>query len=217
MITSIIFDLGGVVLPLDTEATRQKILQLTGQDIREWIKFGYPHQIIKNFELGKLTEREFFEDLSQVLSYENDLYYLKEAWNAMLMPISKENIDFLNQLSEKYQLILLSNTCETHIQCFEKMLQQTHHIESLELIFDKVYYSCRIGMRKPDTKIFQKIIKENHLNPTQTIYFDDTPEHIDAAKRLGIQSYLYPQNKPLQEILKYIPQLHHSSYSQTTM
>ncbi|GAB4199832.1 MAG: HAD family phosphatase [Bacteroidia bacterium] len=217
METTIIFDLGGVILPLDTEATRQKILQLTGKDVKEWMKFGYPHQVIRSFELGKLTEKEFFEELSQVLSYENDLYYLKEAWNAMLMPVPKENIDFLNQLSEKYKLILLSNTCETHIQCFEEMLQQTHHIESLELLFDKVYYSCRIGIRKPDTKIFQKIIKENHLNPLQTIYFDDTSEHIETAKKLGIQSYLHPQNKPLQEILKYILQPHRSSYSQTTI
>lgn len=217
MITSIIFDLGGVVLPLDTEATRQKILEYTRQDIKEWMKFGYPHQVIRNFELGKLTEKEFFEDLSEVLSYENDLYYLKEAWNAMLMPIPKENIDFLNQLSEKYQLILLSNTCETHIQCFEKMLQQTHHIESLELLFDKVYYSCRIGLRKPDTKIFQKIIKENHLNPTQTIYFDDTPEHIEGAKKLGIQSYLYPQNQNLSEIITKILDSIQLSHTQTAI
>lgn len=200
---TVIFDLGGVILPLNTEATRQKFLEYTHQDIKDWMKFGYPHEIIQKFELGKITEKEFFEELKDALSFEKELYYLKEAWNAMLLPIPKENIEYLKTLTNDYQLILLSNTCETHIHCFENTLQQTHQIDSLEMIFDRVYYSCKTGLRKPDTKLFQKIIKENRLDLNNTVYFDDTTEHITAAKQIGITSFLYPQN----ELLKnFIPQ-----------
>lgn len=198
---TIIFDLGGVILPLNVEASKKKIIEYTGKDIQEWIKFGYPHQLIQQFELGKVTEKEFFEELKDLLSFNQELYYLKEAWNAMLMLIPVENINYLKQLSEKYQLILLSNTCETHIHCFEKMLQDYHEIESLEVLFDKVYFSCHIGLRKPDTGIFQKLIKENELDLNQTVYFDDTIEHIEVAKKMGITSYLYPQNNLLINIL----------------
>ncbi|GIV26273.1 MAG: hydrolase [Bacteroidia bacterium] len=196
---TIIFDLGGVILPLDTEATRQKFLKYTSVDIQEWMKFGYPHQIIQKLELGKISEKEFFEELSDLLNFNNELYYLKEAWNAMLLPIPKENIKYLEKLRTDYQLILLSNTCETHIQCFEDMLLKHHAIDTLESLFDKVYYSCRIGLRKPNPKLFQKVIKDNKLDFNTTIYFDDTLTHIESAQQLNIQSYLYPQNKLLQE------------------
>lgn len=206
----IILDLGGVVLPLHTEATRQKILQHTKKDIKEWMKFGYPHSIIQKFELGKITEKEFFDELRDALDYEGDLYYLKEAWNAMLLPVPEDHIRYLRELSHQYKIILLSNTCDTHIQCFECMLQQYHQIENFESIFDRVYYSCRIGLRKPDSKIFQKVIKENNLCASQTYYFDDTYTHIEAAQSFGIQTVLYPQNAPLRIILEKI--LHPQSY-----
>ncbi|MCX7727850.1 MAG: HAD family phosphatase [Bacteroidia bacterium] len=208
---TIIFDLGGVILPLNTEATRQKILEYTNKDIKEWMQFGYPHQLIQKFEMGKITEKEFFEELQDLLSFEKDLYYLKEAWNAMLLAIPKENIEFLHHLSKQYRLILLSNTCETHIQCFEEMLQQKHHIESLELLFDKVYYSCRMGLRKPDAKLFQKIVKENNLDLNHTVYFDDTIDHIESAKKLGIKSYLYPSNELLKNTLNNLLNSHNES------
>lgn len=198
---TIILDLGGVVLPLDTEATRQKFLNYTKQDIKEWMQFGHPHQIIQKFETGKITEKEFFEELNEILSFDKELYYLKEAWNAMLLPVPKENIDYLKILKQDFNLILLSNTCETHIHCFENMLQQKHQIENFEQIFDKVYFSCRMGLRKPDKKIFQILIKENHLDLKHLVYFDDTSEHIEAAKQLGINAYPYPKNELLRNIL----------------
>lgn len=203
---ALLLDLGGVILPLNTEATRQKFLEYTQKDIKEWMHFGYPHQLIQQFELGKISEKEFFEELSEQLQFNREPYYLKEAWNAMLMPIPPENIHYLKQLREKYLLILLSNTCETHIHCFENMLKQHHNIETLEILFDKIYYSCHIGLRKPDLKLFQKVLKDNHLSPSFITYFDDTPTHIEAAKHLNINSILYPPNHLLEEVLpNYLP------------
>ncbi|HPQ07811.1 MAG TPA: HAD family phosphatase [Bacteroidia bacterium] len=199
---TIIFDLGGVIIPLNTEATINKIQEYTNKDIREWIKFGYPHQLIQKFELGKISEKEFFEELSDLLEFEGELYYLKEAWNAMLLPVPKENISYLLKLKEHFQLIILSNTCETHIQKFEEMLKKNHSIDSFESLVDSVYYSCRIGLRKPDLKVFQKIISENSIDLNSCIYFDDTTTHIEAAQKLNIHSILYPHNEILSNVVK---------------
>ncbi len=202
---TIILDLGGVILPLNTEATYQKFLNYTNINIKAWLRFGQPHPIIQQFELGKITEKEFFEELKYVLRFEKECYYLKESWNAMLMPIPQENINFIKELSKEYQLILLSNTCETHIQWFEEMLLSYHHINGLESLFNKTYYSCRIGLRKPDQKLFQKVIKDNHLDLHTTVYFDDTLAHIEAARKLNIKSQLYTQNQLLEkELRKYL-------------
>lgn len=199
---TIIFDLGGVILPLDTEATRQAFLSLTKKDIQEWMKFSYPHEIIQQFELGKIREEEFFHQLKEILTFDGEIAQLKHAWNSMLLPIPKENIAFLRTLSKEYNLIILSNTCETHIEHFERMLREHHNILSLEQVVHKVYFSCRVHMRKPDRNIFDKVIRDNGLDMDKTIYFDDTEAHIHAARQLGLISILYPRNEILPKVLK---------------
>ena len=48
-------------------------------------------------------------------------------------------------------------------------------------------------MRKPDKEIFQHILDENSLKPEHTLFIDDSPQHIETAKSLGIQTiYLEP-------------------------
>ncbi len=199
---TIIFDLGGVILPLDVQSTIKKILALTGKDVKNWIQFGFPHDIIQKFELGKISERTFFEEMKDLLEFDDDIYYLKDAWNSMLLDIPKENIETLKELSKQHQLILLSNTCETHIKKFEQMLSDTHEISHLEELFNQVYFSCRMGLRKPDEKIFQKIIKDNNIDLHKAIYYDDTLTHIESAKTIGLNALLYPQNQLLDCVLQ---------------
>ena len=68
------------------------------------------------------------------------------------------------------------------------MLQQTVGYPSLAVFFDKVYMSHRVGLRKPDPAIFQRVLDENKLNPAETLFIDDSPQHIAAAADLGIQT-----------------------------
>jgi putative hydrolase of the HAD superfamily len=53
--------------------------------------------------------------------------------------------------------------------------------------FEKVYYSFEMGMRKPDTEIFNHLLKKHDLSPKRTLFIDDKKENTDAAAALGIQ------------------------------
>jgi putative hydrolase of the HAD superfamily len=74
----------------------------------------------------------------------------------------------------------------------------------LDAYFHVAYYSHLVGKRKPEPIIFQQVLDENAFNPSETLFFDDNPENIQAAARLGIQTVLV---KHPDEVLKFFNRL----------
>jgi putative hydrolase of the HAD superfamily len=56
---------------------------------------------------------------------------------------------------------------------------------------DKAYFSWETGFVKPDQRAYKQVLEENHLKPEECIYFDDSEENIEAAKKLGIKAYKF--------------------------
>ena len=54
--------------------------------------------------------------------------------------------------------------------------------------FIKAYYSQTLGLRKPYTNSFEKIIEEQALNPSETLFIDDTLKNIEGAQKVGLQT-----------------------------
>src|SRR5690606_27785293 len=111
------------------------------------------------------------------------------AWNAMILDFPVERLRFLEELSKKYRLFLLSNTNDLHIDAVRRALEKTTGHKNLEQYFEKTYFSSAIGMRKPDTRIFEFVCSENNLDPAKTIFIDDSPQHIEGAKSVGIEAF----------------------------
>ena len=76
-----------------------------------------------------------------------------------------------------------------------RYLQKNYNISSFSDCFEKVYLSYELNMRKPDLEIFQRVLAENHLDPEETLFIDDSPQHLEGAKKLGIQTYLLDVKK----------------------
>jgi putative hydrolase of the HAD superfamily len=96
----------------------------------------------------------------------------------------------------------LSNTCEPHIEAFERELENEHGIKNFDDYFDKVYYSCRVGMRKPDQEIFELVLRQNNLKPEETVFIDDSPQHVKGAGECGINSFLLQKNMSVNDLLR---------------
>lgn len=183
MIEAIIFDLGNVFLDLNFEA-QKKAFQDIG--LKEW-NTELQEASLK-YELGKIDELEFIETIQKQLPQEVDLITIREAWNAVIVNFPLERLDFLEKLKIKHKLYLLSNTNQTHIDKFEHRVGLTFAREFYAL-FDKIYFSYEVGMRKPDINLFRNIISSNNLNPKKTLFIDDTLENIEAANSLGIYTW----------------------------
>ena len=138
-------------------------------------------------ETGKISEDEFVSEIQKSCknSTEKEIIF---AWNKMLLNLPENRIYLLKKLKLEYNIYLLSNTNSIHIKEFEKRLGKEKYLEFYNL-FDKVYYSHQIGHRKPNAEAFQLIIEENNLNSDEVLFIDDSPQHIEGAKKLGINCY----------------------------
>jgi putative hydrolase of the HAD superfamily len=52
-----------------------------------------------------------------------------------------------------------------------------------------VYLSHEIKLRKPNIEIFEKVLLDNNLNPSSTLFIDDSPQHIEGARKAGIHAF----------------------------
>ncbi|MBS1636343.1 MAG: HAD family phosphatase [Bacteroidetes bacterium] len=193
-IKNIIFDLGGVIINLDTPRTLHEFNKLSASVAFESIYTQLNQTpLFDDFDKGHISEHDFFETLQKELQSHTPVHKLVDAWNAMLLDFPIHRLNMLRELKNDYRLFLLSNTNETHVRAFENILLQSHQIPNLEPFFEKVYYSCRMGMRKPDSEIFEFVLNENGLQASETLFIDDTQKHVNGATGCGIRARLLPQ------------------------
>ncbi len=182
MIKNLILDFGDIFINLDKAATP-----------REMAKFGLTELtpnldgLFKEYEKGTISSTTFLEVLEKEVPNASK-EQLIQAWNAILLDFPEYRLEFLEELATKkqYRLFLLSNTNEIHID-FVKQAMGPAKYHRFKTAFEQFYLSYEMGMRKPDTEIFEFLLEQHQLIPAETLFVDDTKENTHAAATLGIQ------------------------------
>ncbi|QLC67792.1 HAD family phosphatase [Flavobacterium sp. LPB0248] len=180
MIDAIIFDFGDIFINLDKPATISGLQKL---GMKEWN--NELDQLNLSFETGSISPEDFIGGFQKQLPNASKEEILK-AWNAVLADFPFYRLEFLQELSKKYRLFLLSNTDSIHINTFEEKSGVSFYKDFYNC-FEKVYFSFDIGMRKPDPKIYQFVLEQNNLIAENTLFVDDKTENTDSAATLGIK------------------------------
>jgi epoxide hydrolase-like predicted phosphatase len=204
-IKNIVFDFGGVLLALDYFKTQQAFVDLGCKNFEQIYSQAQQTDLFNQFDRGEVTETIFFEELKNLSGLKAiSIADIMHAWNAMLINLPKENYVLLKELKNKYRVFLLSNTNETHIIAFEKLIPQTCSLSEFESMFEKIYYSCRIHLRKPDVECFRHVLNDSKLNPEETIFIDDSIQHLEGAKKSGITPYWLQKGVSTTNLIKEI-------------
>jgi HAD superfamily hydrolase (TIGR01509 family) len=186
-VENIILDLGGVIINLNHESTQQAFQQLFLENHNEIFEKSQSQQLFEKYETNEVGTDEFIQFF---LKY-NPLVSEKQittAWNSMLLDIPKERIALIKELAKKYNLFLLSNTNEVHYKFIEDYYKNQHESRAFSSLYNKTYLSYQIGYRKPNKEIFEYVLNDSSLNPSSTLFIDDSLEHIQTAKDLGIKA-----------------------------
>lgn len=186
--TTLIFDLGGVIIDLDPQKTVDAFANLANRPSHEAIEWFNSHEAFKLYEKGLTTDDVFRTAVREWCGAKWSDQQIDDAWNAMLLGMPEERLHRLNRLRKDYQVFLLSNTNTIHINKVTEQLNAMGY-ESFGTFFDKEYYSHYMNQRKPDAEIYQTILDENDLVPEETLFFDDTLANLQGAAELGIQTF----------------------------
>lgn len=187
-IKHIVFDLGGVLLNIDYMRTEQAFTDLGISNFGALYSQLQQTDLFDRLETGRIAADEFIAAMQAAAGKPIPEAEIIAAWNAMLLDFPVRRLQLLQQLRIRYDLLLLSNTNEIHEQAFNHILSVSHGIPNIGVFFDKVYLSHRIGMRKPQKELFERILQENGFNPEHTLFIDDSPQHIAAAQQTGIRT-----------------------------
>lgn len=179
MIDTIIFDFGDIFINLDKQATVDGLRNLGLSTWNEELD-----RLNISFEKGEISKDNFLLGIQKHIPNAS-IDEIVVAWNAVLLDFPLHRLEFLQLLSQKYRLFLLSNTDSIHIDHFEQREGASFYGDFYQC-FEKVYFSYEMGMRKPDAEIYNALIRQHKLSPKRTLFVDDKKENTDTAKDLGL-------------------------------
>lgn len=203
MIKNLVFDLGGVLVPLNRIACIRAFDSVVGyknfgEVLHQYRQLGFFDQ----FETGKISARKFRQiikgDAAPVVNGKPHVVTDREidySLNCYLGEIPQDKIDTLLFFKNDYRMLMLSNTNPIGMKkCRQLFLDKGYKIESL---FEKQYLSYKMKMAKPNREIFEKMIKDSKILPEETLYIDDSPANIAMGKELGFHVLLYNPKEDL--------------------
>ena len=184
---AIIFDLGAVILNINYQNTIDEFTKLGVTNAATFYSKKVQTNLFNQIETGMISSNEFLTALQKETKNAN-INQVEKAWNSMLLDLPEERVKLIKKLKNNHSIYLLSNTNAIHIDAFKKQLGHKNWLSFCEL-FDKMYLSHELGLRKPDVKIFEYILKEQKLKAEEVFFIDDSPQHIAGAKKIGIHCH----------------------------
>lgn len=208
MIKAIIFDLGGVLIDLDLERCRKAFVEDVGyRKINELLDAWHQKGFYSDLEEGKLSEDEFRRKIIEGSAFAGHSAPSTESvpsaesvpavspddvdhamW-ALLTGIEPYKIDFLRELSGKYDLYLLSNNNGISMVRCRQIFEEAGL--PMEKVFRKQYLSYEMKMLKPSPQIYRAVIEDIGLSPDEMLFIDDSVSNVAAAASLGIHAVQY--------------------------
>lgn len=201
-IKNIIFDFGGVILDIDPQLTLNELRKLGFEDMNIFMNNEFQENVMGKFERGILTPEKFRQRIREVTGLDLCDQEIDDAWNALLLDIPKERIAVIEQVKKNYNIFLLSNSNEIHYELYVRDLQLRFGYHEFDQLFHKAYFSFDLHLSKPNPEIFEFVLNQHNLLPAETLFIDDTFEHIEAARKLGLLTYHLQKPERVRDIFE---------------
>lgn len=188
-VKNIIFDFGGVIHDIRYENVAEAFARHGVQNLSDY--YGKERQTAEMdlFEKGLITPaqyRDYVRTLAGLPLSDDDI---DDITNAILLDVPRERADLLRRLRQHYKVLLFSNTNQINYECFTMRLQAKLGYDFFRECFDAAYFSHQIHCRKPAPEGFALILKQQQLQPDETLFIDDIAANLDGARALGIHTY----------------------------
>jgi putative hydrolase of the HAD superfamily len=188
MLRTILLDLGNVVLYFSHERMFQQmgaLCGLTGEEVRQRMR---DHNLIVEFETGRMTRAEFHRAFESWTGQSVDRRRLLRAASNIFTP-NESLIAALDRIKRAgVRLVLLSNTNAAHVS----FIREKFDVLSK---FDELVLSYEVRAMKPDPPIYEAALKAIKCDPRECFYTDDIVENVERARGFGLQAEVFIDTK----------------------
>jgi putative hydrolase of the HAD superfamily len=182
----IIFDLGNVIFEFDLmKFIKSYVQRIPDHKITDFNKLiptysGFAY----SYEKGNISSFDFYDTLAKKTHYNGTYNEFVIQWNNIFEPMP-ETIELIAKLASKYKLAILSNTNELHFGYLKDRYPDVF------ALFNDFFLSYKMHLRKPEDEIYQQVIRNCNVLPSEIFFTDDMEENIKAAERNGITACLF--------------------------
>lgn len=176
---AIIFDIGRVLVRLDVARAMHGLASGTSLSPSELWSAIEKDPRWPDWQQGRISPHDWYLHLNERLGAKLTFDQFTEVWNRALDPVPIQEDSFVESLSKRYRLALLSNTDPIHVRHMEANY-------SFFNFFPIRIYSCAVGASKPNPFIYQEALRALKVRANEALYIDDIPGYVEAAERLGL-------------------------------
>ena len=191
MIKAIIFDIGEVLVGKVRKPLLDELIKKYKLNEEDFKKFETA--IFEKVLLGQMKEEEYYLHLITKFNLPISVLELQKKAIALTKPI-KETWKIVENLKGKYILAILSDMGEQSAKIREDKFK-------ISKTFNYVIYSFSVGVRKPNPRIYQHLLKLIKIPANECLFIEDKQKNIDEAKRQGMKTILFKNAKQLKKEL----------------
>lgn len=181
--SNIIFDLGDVLVRLDSDGCMKAFKNLGLGEYLDAAKHPEGHELMHNLGLGLISTSQFCDSIRSLSGLPVTDRQIVDAANAMLVEIPDRKKEILLRLrKEGKKVFLLSNTIDIHWDyCVANLFPYAGH--GVDDYFDRLFLSQRMHLEKPDPEIYKEVVRQTGIDPADTLYIDDLPDNCASARQ----------------------------------
>ncbi len=181
-VDTVIFDLGNVLVFHDNAQLFRTFgmhAGIPGDDFSRLV----PASLWGAIHSGQLDGEGIRREICRVLGVDLSEEQFRRDWNSHFK-VNREILPLVESLIGQVKVLLLSNTNAIHM---------AYLIEELPILqrFDDLVLSHEVKKMKPDPAIFEEALRRAGSVASRTAFFDDVPEFVEAAKKVGLRAYVF--------------------------
>lgn len=190
--TTLLFDLFGVIACLQSEAGRARIEGIAGVEPHAlWHAYWWQRQ---DYDRGDIDGPVYWRRVAGQLATEFTPECIADLVEADVLSWSAVDSDMVALVGELAadgrHLGLLSNIPPEHAAAFEPRNPWLQ-------MFPMRAFSCRIGHAKPEMGAYRHCIEALGVAAEDILFIDDNGKNVAAAEELGLQGHVFTGKEPL--------------------
>lgn len=198
MISTFIFDLGGVVLFQENVAMGtfvSKIFNIPFEKA-ETLYSKDRYKLVK----GEITSKQLLLKFKSELHSSLSIGEMKKMWKDLYIHtvegINQELMNEVRILRKTYKVYLFTNTIDVHAAYFDTLKMNRY--------FDGIMKSFEEGVMKPEKDAYERMISVSKVPPEEIMFIDDLEKNVEGARASGMNGIVFKNNEQLMQELERI-------------
>ena len=186
---ALILDFGGVLYDIDYDAPVNAFRALGLEDFSGLYHQAAQSPAFDELECGQIAPDAFYSFLEGHCRPGTRRDEVVAAWDSILTGMPACRIPLVQALSAQTRLFIFSNTNVIHARVFEAWMEKNIGLSAFRGAFEGIHYSHELGQRKPEPEAFLTLCRQHRLDPSNTLFIDDSEQHVGGAAHAGLQTH----------------------------